>query len=80
MGLTPLLCAVKNHSIIEEGQQTMIDSSLVIQTLLKHNADPMIPVCNKLICNVAKIVKLQRQKCYKTKFFFFKYKYNLGCN
>jgi hypothetical protein len=43
MGLTPLLCAVKNHGSLEEESQRIIDSRLTIQQLLACGADPMIP-------------------------------------
>jgi hypothetical protein len=43
MGLTPLLCAVKNHGALEEESQRIIDSRLTIQQLLACGADPMIP-------------------------------------
>jgi hypothetical protein len=43
MGLTPLLCAVKNHGLLEEESQRIIDSRMTIQQLLACGADPMIP-------------------------------------
>uniref|UniRef100_A0A7E4V5S0 ANK_REP_REGION domain-containing protein n=1 Tax=Panagrellus redivivus TaxID=6233 RepID=A0A7E4V5S0_PANRE len=42
MGLTPLLCAVKNHGVLEEESQQIIDSRGVIQSLLAYGADPTI--------------------------------------
>ncbi|KAI1725687.1 ankyrin repeats (many copies) domain-containing protein [Ditylenchus destructor] len=42
MGLTPLLCAVKNHGVLEEESQKLIDNKPVIQLLLKYGADPSI--------------------------------------
>lgn len=44
MGLTPLLCAIKNHGVIDEENKVVIDNSEVIQALLKYGADPMISV------------------------------------
>ena len=43
MGLTPLLCAVKNHGSLEEESQRLIDSKMTIQQLLACGADPRIP-------------------------------------
>jgi ankyrin repeat protein len=42
MGLTPLLCAVKNHGVLEEESQSLIDNKATIQLLLKYGADPNI--------------------------------------
>jgi hypothetical protein len=42
MGLTPLLCAVKNHGVLDEATQCIIDNKAVIQALLKYGADPHI--------------------------------------
>ncbi|VDK53691.1 unnamed protein product [Anisakis simplex] len=42
LGLTPLLCAVKNHGVIEEERQTLLDNKPVINALLKCGADPLI--------------------------------------
>uniref|UniRef100_A0AC34Q5L8 Uncharacterized protein n=1 Tax=Panagrolaimus sp. JU765 TaxID=591449 RepID=A0AC34Q5L8_9BILA len=42
MGLTPLLCAVKNHGILEEESQSIIDSRPTMQSLLAFGADPLI--------------------------------------
>ncbi|KAI6240934.1 Nuclear factor NF-kappa-B subunit [Aphelenchoides fujianensis] len=42
MGLTPLLCAVKNHGVFEEEGGYVIDNSETIQMLLKFGADPLI--------------------------------------
>uniref|UniRef100_A0A9J2Q0L7 ANK_REP_REGION domain-containing protein n=1 Tax=Ascaris lumbricoides TaxID=6252 RepID=A0A9J2Q0L7_ASCLU len=43
LGLTPLLCAVKNHGVIEEESQSFIDNRPTIKALLKSGADPLIP-------------------------------------
>ncbi|KHN86230.1 Nuclear factor NF-kappa-B subunit [Toxocara canis] len=43
MGLTPLLCAVNNHGVIEEESQSFIDNTPTIRALLKSGADPLIP-------------------------------------
>jgi len=44
MGLTPLLCAVRNHGVLEEESQSLINNIPTIQALLRFNADPLIPV------------------------------------
>lgn len=44
MGLTPLLCAVKNHGVFNEEKQIIIDNQFCIQLLLKFGADPEILV------------------------------------
>ncbi|KAI6235426.1 Nuclear factor NF-kappa-B subunit [Aphelenchoides besseyi] len=43
MGLTPLLCAIKNHGVFYEEGGYVIDNTSTIQMLLKYGADPMIP-------------------------------------
>lgn len=43
-GLTPLLCAVKNHGVIEEESQCLVNNKPTIRILLKAGADPKIPV------------------------------------
>jgi len=43
MGLTPLLCAVKNHGVLDEATQSIIDNKTTIQALLKYGADPNVP-------------------------------------
>lgn len=43
-GLTPLLCAVKNHGVIEEESQCLVNNKPTIRTLLKAGADPKVPV------------------------------------
>jgi len=42
LGLTPLLCAVKNHGALEEENQCLINNKPTIRALLKANADPKI--------------------------------------
>lgn len=44
MGLTPLLCAVKNHGVFDEKKQIINDNNRCIQLLLKFGADPKISV------------------------------------
>lgn len=44
MGLTPLLCAVKNNGVFDEERQIVIDNRYSIQMLLKYGADPNITV------------------------------------
>lgn len=43
-GLTPLLCAIKNHLNIEEDDHKIIDNKLVIEILFKNGADPFLTV------------------------------------
>ncbi|TMS37074.1 hypothetical protein L596_004087 [Steinernema carpocapsae] len=42
MGLTPLLCAVKNHGVMEEQSQCVLDNKSTIRVLLEAGADPTI--------------------------------------
>uniref|UniRef100_A0A1I8A329 ANK_REP_REGION domain-containing protein n=1 Tax=Steinernema glaseri TaxID=37863 RepID=A0A1I8A329_9BILA len=42
MGLTPLLCAVKNHGVMEEQSQCVLDNKTTIRALLEAGADPSI--------------------------------------
>jgi ankyrin repeat protein len=42
MGLTALLCAVKNHGVLEEESQQLINNRQTIQVLLQFGADPLI--------------------------------------
>lgn len=42
MGLTPLLCAVKNHGVYDEEGGYIVDNTQTIQYLLKFGADSMI--------------------------------------
>ncbi|CAD5215704.1 unnamed protein product [Bursaphelenchus okinawaensis] len=42
MGLTPLLCAIKNHGVFDEESKTIINNLDIIHVLLKYGADPMI--------------------------------------
>uniref|UniRef100_A0A914XN59 ANK_REP_REGION domain-containing protein n=1 Tax=Plectus sambesii TaxID=2011161 RepID=A0A914XN59_9BILA len=42
MGLTPLLCAVKNHGVIEEESQCLVNNKPTIRALLKAGADAAI--------------------------------------
>ncbi|KAK0397534.1 hypothetical protein QR680_002159 [Steinernema hermaphroditum] len=42
MGLTPLLCAVKNHGVVEEQSQCVLDNKSTIRALLEAGADPTI--------------------------------------
>ena len=41
-GLTPLLCAVKNHGVIEEESQCLVNNKPTIRALLKAEADPKV--------------------------------------
>uniref|UniRef100_A0A1I7ST59 ANK_REP_REGION domain-containing protein n=1 Tax=Bursaphelenchus xylophilus TaxID=6326 RepID=A0A1I7ST59_BURXY len=42
MGLTPLLCAIKNHGVFDEESKKIINNLDIIHVLLKYGADPMI--------------------------------------
>jgi ankyrin repeat protein len=42
MGLTPLLCAFKNHGIMEEESQSQVCNLEVAEVLLKRGASPML--------------------------------------
>ncbi|CAD6185030.1 unnamed protein product [Caenorhabditis auriculariae] len=54
-GQTALMCAVKNHGIIDEPTQQVIDNSEVIASLLRAGADPTIAesTTGKTIVHVA---------------------------
>lgn len=43
-GQTPLLCAVRNHGVIEEESQCLVNNKPVIRKLLDAGANPKIAV------------------------------------
>uniref|UniRef100_A0A0N4ZAV8 ANK_REP_REGION domain-containing protein n=1 Tax=Parastrongyloides trichosuri TaxID=131310 RepID=A0A0N4ZAV8_PARTI len=42
MGLTPLMCAIKNHKAVDEDTGFIVDNRFVIKTLMENGADPFI--------------------------------------
>uniref|UniRef100_A0A0K0FIM7 ANK_REP_REGION domain-containing protein n=1 Tax=Strongyloides venezuelensis TaxID=75913 RepID=A0A0K0FIM7_STRVS len=42
MGLSPLMCAIKNHKAVDEDTGYIVDNRLVIKTLLEYGADPFV--------------------------------------
>lgn len=42
MGLSPLMCAIKNHKAVDEDTGYIVDNRLVIKTLLDLGADPFV--------------------------------------
>jgi len=42
MSLTPLLCAVKSHGVLEEESESIVNNKPTVEILLKYGADPSI--------------------------------------
>jgi hypothetical protein len=66
MGMTALLCAVRNHGVIEEDSQCLINNKPVIRVLLKSGAQANIAVRALSVCARTISVfpgRYQRQDC-----------------